>query len=141
VRSYQSMTQQQSCWVFSGVSLPNAAVGPPPPRPPAKPPPRPTPSPPPPPAAANSSSTRLTHDESWLRKCRLSPAGWCCLPKWIFIVERSEVRVLGRVDATRAVRLQRATVAADQPVKLLERTSFVLAVGLELAESRQLRAS
>ena len=125
------MTQQQSCCEFSGVSLPYD-VGPPAPRPPPKPP----PSPPPPPPPAYSSSTRLTRDDPGLWKCRLSAE--CCLPKWILIGERFAVRVLGRVDATGAVRLQRAAVAANQSIELFVWTRLVLAVRLELSESRQL---
>jgi len=125
------MTQQQN-WVVSGVSRPYD-VGPPAPRPPPKPLPRP---PPPPPPAVNSSSTRLTHDDSWLWKCRLSAE--CCLPKWIFLAERFEVWIFRRVDTTGAIRLQRAAVAADQTVELFAGTSLVLTVRLQFTESRQL---
>jgi len=51
------------------------------------------------------------------------------------------VRVLRGVDATCAVGLQRAAVATDQTIELCVRTSFVLAVRLQLTESRQLHTT
>jgi len=74
----------------------------------------------------------------WLG-CRTAVSWVVSEAMWVVVGERLRVRVVRGVDAARAVRLQWAAVASDQSVELLVRTRFVLAVRLELTESRQLK--
>jgi len=74
----------------------------------------------------------------WLG-CRTAVSWVVSEAMWVVVGERLRVRVVRGVDAARAVRLQWAAVASDQSVELLVRTCLVLAVRLELTESRQLK--